>query len=283
MKKILKIICFIYIVCFALCFYACNGDSVYTVTFDADGGTLSFYEEKVELAGDVTLPTGEKAGYKLACFIYTYDGNEYLVGQDKYYFRKDITVKAIWAPEDSYIINYRLDGGYFSGSGVYYYSENCDDITLPYPVKPGYRFMGFKENGEGDAVKPSIILHGSKNDKTFDAVFSEAEYTVRLVLTCEAQSAARENYTEQVACTYHGASEHTLTVAYGYAIDLDEATPEQKNYSFLCWLYRDKNGELKELPVQGQDGAIIFNEDNFEYGKEVVLYVCCVPILSIYV
>ena len=84
-------------------------------------------------------------------------------------------------------------------------------------------------------------------------------------------------------CTYRGAAEKTLTVSYGYTLELADATPRSKEYDFLCWRYYNKNGELTVFAAQGQDGAVVFDENNFVYGEEVVLYVYCVPVMSEFV
>lgn len=279
-RTVLKFLSFVIIAVFSLSFIACGEESEFTVSFDADGGTLSFYSKKFELGEDELVPDGNKGGYKLACFVYEYDGSEYVFGQNKFYFRKDITVKAVWAPQEDFIITYHLDGGLFSGKGKYYYSKNDADFTLSTPVKSGYRFLGWKLNGEGEPISEMVIPCGSTGDKAFYAVFEEAKYKVKLNLTCEAVNPVKENVKETVECTYHGQSEMTITVSYGNALELDAAVPKQTEYEFFCWLYYDKNGEFKEFVAQGKDGAIIFNEDNFTYGEEVVLYVYCLPVMS---
>ena len=282
MKKIIAFLCLVFLT-LSLFFYACGHETEYTVKYDADGGTLSFDETTVSYGDAITLPEGSKAGYKLVCFIYEYAGEEYIFGQENFLFRTDITVKAVWAPENAFLINYTLDGGFFENKGVYYYFENDDDFTLPLPVKRGYRFNGYKENGEGDPVKETVIVKGSNGDKSFVADFTQAEYSVRLVLTCETESGIKEGYKERVNCTYQGLTEKTLTVSYGYPLEIDQATPYSTDYIFLCWRYYDKNDELKRFYAYGEEGAIIFNDDNFTFGEEVVLYAYCVPTTSVYV
>lgn len=279
MKKYIRIFSLVLILLFLLCSFSC-GDDRYTISFDADGGTLSFTDKKINYEDEIEFPEGVKAGYKLVCFVYQYDGKEYVLEKgDKYYYQSDITVKAIWAPENYFTVKYVLDGGFFMGNGVYFYYGNGDGVNIPDPVKWGYYFNGYRINGEGEPIR-DLVLSGLTGNKTLYADYSKVGYNVRLVLTCEADSFLKEGETEQVKCTYQGETEKTFTVSYGYALPLADATPELSDYVFLCWRYYDKDGNLKIFYPLDAENATVFNESNFVLDKEVVIYVCCVPIMS---
>lgn len=279
MKKYIRIFSLVLILLFLLCSFSC-GDDRYTISFDADGGTLSFTDKKINYEDEIEFPEGVKAGYKLVCFVYQYDGKEYVLEKgDKYYYQSDITVKAIWAPENSFTVKYVLDGGFFMGNGVYSYYGNDDGGEIPNAVKWGYYFNGYRINGEGEPIR-DLVLSGLTGDKILYADYRKVDYNVRLVLTCEADSFLKEGETEQVKCTYQGETEKTFTVSYGYALPLADATPELSDYVFLCWRYYDKDGNLKIFYPLDAENATVFNESNFVLDKEVVIYVCCVPIMS---
>ena len=284
LKKIFTILSSVILAFLSLSFYACEEGDKFTVYFDGDGGTLSFESAEFGFEDDVVLPTAEKQGYRLAGFIYEFDGKEYPFGKEKFYYRRDITVKAVWAPENAYIIEYYLDGGAFiKGQGVYYYSESDGDVVIGSPVKQGYKFSGFKDSAEKEPIKDYVIPSGFAADKTLYAVFEKAEYEIKLELNFKTENPNKENILETVVCTYQGAAEKTLTVSYGYTLDISDAVPRSKDYEFFCWRYKDKNDRLKVLIPQGQQDATVFNEDNFVYGETVVLYVYCVPVMSEFV
>ena len=135
MKKTFVVMVSLIMLCLSsLILASCGFDDVYTVKFDADGGTLSFYSEKLNLGDTVKLPEGSKDGYKLACFIYEYSGKKSLFTEGAFLYRTDITVKAIWAPENSYLIKYELNGSSLSGEIPFYYDGSVD-VSLPHPQK----------------------------------------------------------------------------------------------------------------------------------------------------
>ena len=281
-NKLSKIVYFLLITCFALGLFSCGGADVHTLKFDADGGTLSYYSQKLSTGDKIKLPaiTSAKEGYNFSCFTYGYAGETYVISDgDSYLFRTGITVKAVWVPDDAYVITYYTDGGVFGNADIpfYYYGEQS--VTLARPEKRGYRFLGFKE---GNADPVTEIPAGTSGDKNFTAVFMQAEYDVHLNLTCEARRAFKENATETITCKYHGESDVTLKVGYGCALEIGKASPQNAEFDFLCWIYY-KNGVAERFVPQGEQGALVFNENNFIYGETVELYVYCVPVISEFV
>lgn len=280
-KAFLRFLSLIIIAVSALSFFACGETDTFTLSFDADGGELSFKSEKIKTGEKIVFPeiVNQKADCKFVCFIYEFANSQYVFTEgDCFNLRADVTFTAVWSPVDANVIRYNLDGGHFEQKSAFYY-DGSSDVSLLTPVKLGYRFMGYKENGEGEPVKNAVITAGESGDKSFTAVFEKAEYTVELRLTCTANHPFKEDVTETVNCLYHGDFEKTLKVAYGYSLALDKAVPIKNEYEFICWLY-EKNGEKVKFAAQGEKGALAFNENNFEYGKTVILYVCCVPVTS---
>ncbi|MDY6367268.1 MAG: InlB B-repeat-containing protein [Clostridia bacterium] len=253
---------------------ACDETDAYKVTFDANGGELSFYSKTVSFGEELILPEGQKPGFKLACFTYEYGGKVIVFDGGEYLFRTGITVKAKWAPEDAYLINYDLNGGTLTSDAPFYYT-GTEDVALIKPQKNEY-FEGWRENESDTPDRDYVISEGSTGDKTFTAVFSKRVYNVNLVLTTTAFNPVKEGETSFVQCLYHGKTEQTFSVEYGRSLSLDVAVPVSANYEFVVWKYYDFSGDYVDFKVQGEEGAVVFNEYNFGTKTDVSVYVFCV-------
>lgn len=266
---------------FAVCipsFSACSvREGAFVMTFDGDGGVLSFTEKEFAVGDTIVVPTATKEGYKFVCFVYSYSGKDYVISAgDEFGFRTDITVKAKWAPSDAFVIRYDTSGGFFGGSNEYYYYANGGDVVLNAPYRTGYKFLYWEES---DTVRyDSVLPDGTYGDKMLTAKYLKAEYTVSLILTCEALSPVYEGKTETVDCLYKGESEKTFTVEYGDTLEIIKAVPiDNSNYEFICWTYRDKTGNEKRFYGKGEADAVAFTEDVFALGETVKLTVYCLP------
>lgn len=118
----------------------------YTVSFDTNGGTV-VSAQIVKEGGFVTKPSDPvKEGYTFGGWYISknfVDGNIYSFIKKVEY---DFTIYAKWNP-NTYQIKYDTDGGEF----VEYYPKSFETdeiVELPIPVKDGYKFIGWVENGE---------------------------------------------------------------------------------------------------------------------------------------
>ena len=81
--------------------------------------------------------------------------------------KKDLTVYAVWKPEE-YKISYNLGGGSVSGNPTTYNIES-EEIVLKNPTKPYYRFTGWTGTGLSKATVTVKIPKGSYGDRAYTA------------------------------------------------------------------------------------------------------------------
>ena len=91
---------------------------------------------------------------------------------EKYHFTTDITIVANWSSKP-YSITYKLEGGKLTQQNPGSYSVE-DEILLNSPIKTGYTFIGWKEEGSNEFVNKIVL--GSTGDKTFTAFYTANKY-----------------------------------------------------------------------------------------------------------
>ena len=119
-KASLMLLCIVLLVCvFAACDNSGDNGSEtsaetsvetvpeYTITYDANGGTISNTTQTVTYGYDVILATPEREGYTFAGW---YDG-ETKYESGKWSASNDVTLKAKWTA-NNYTIKYDANGGY---------------------------------------------------------------------------------------------------------------------------------------------------------------------------
>lgn len=121
-----------------------------TVTFDANGGTLSGTEAiKVDKGGSVLtdeIPEATRDGYKfLGWFSAAEGGNEVIPDFD--YFDTDVTIYAQWAK--SYTVTFDAGEGTLSGQSEIEVIENSIIKGAPTATLPGLEFHGWYTAAEG--------------------------------------------------------------------------------------------------------------------------------------
>ena|GEM_PF-937737 len=136
-RKIFKI--FIAILLCLCCLCSCRKKETYIINYELNGGTID---------GDVTiqfkenewieLPTPIKEGYR---FVGWYQNGELITQLQN----QNYDLVARW--EQIFYIDYDLDGGILSGDAKTSFVEN-EIVDLPTPIKEGYRFVGWYQNGE---------------------------------------------------------------------------------------------------------------------------------------
>ncbi len=145
LKKFLLV--FLTVVLALACFSAtaCNKPTVYTITFDTDGGSI-VSEQKIEEGKKISKPADPtKEGHTFENWYC--DGKTSPFDFDNTTVDKDMTIKAKWTV-NQYSISFDTNGGEPS---------NIDKITADYdtivsapnsPTKTGNNFMGWYEEGK---------------------------------------------------------------------------------------------------------------------------------------
>ena len=129
---------------------------IYTITFDATGGTVSKTQDITNAKGELTsaLPTPARDGYKFAgWFTATENGEKVTTGT---VFSKNTTVYAQWTkddkPKESYTITFNANGGKVNGQETAtQQTDKTGKLTaaLPTPTRDGYTFNGWFTAKEG--------------------------------------------------------------------------------------------------------------------------------------
>ena len=185
----------------------------YTITLDADGGTLSETTISVEYGTNLTLPVPEKTGYTFAGWYYN---NSLILTDYTYLIEDNPTFIARWSV-DTYSITYNLSGGIFSESETVPMTyEFGQEVILPTPQKTGYNFDGWKDE-DGNAV--TKITSDSTGNRSFTAFFTAIEYTV----------------------SFENAEIDDVKALYNEPLSLP--VPEKTGYTFAGWRVNSENGD----------------------------------------
>ena len=151
----------------------------YTVTYNANGGTVSPASFKYKTnnntttttAQNFTLATPTRSGYTFTGWSVSKSGvsvankTALTINGDIY---GDFTVTANWSAIP-YTISYDLDGGTVSGTNPTEYNIETATFTLINPTKVGYDFVGWT-GSNGTTPQTSVsVAKGSTGNKTFTA------------------------------------------------------------------------------------------------------------------
>ena len=138
----------------------------YTYTFDPNGGTCDVTTGTYTYGQEYLLPFGVKDGYDFTGW-YTDYGKKL---ESKININENTTLYAHYASKQ-YKINYELRGGQFLGDYPTSYTKESEDISIPYPNRDGYLFVGWVVKNQ--ASKASNINYkvstGSEGDLTLYA------------------------------------------------------------------------------------------------------------------
>ena len=151
----------------------------YNITMDLSGGSG---QEKVVYTmtdEDFELPTPTRHGYEFVGWM----GEGITTPQTNVKIPKGSTgnkaYTANWKAIE-YTITLDTNGGPVV-SPIKYTVE--DSFTLPYPLRPGYEFVGWTLDGSGMIpAMPLIIYHGTTGDLRYKAEWRLAEYTITMDL-----------------------------------------------------------------------------------------------------
>ena len=178
--------------------------ATYTLTLNANGGTVDSTTMNVTYGSEYTLPTPTRTGYT---FNGWYEGTT-LVESGTWTHTSDRTLTASWTA-NTYSLTLDANGGTVSNSSATVTYDSA--FTVPTPTKTGYTFNGWY-NGT------TLVEAGTWNfatDVTLVATWTPNTYT----LTFDANGGTGVDSTQTV--TYN--SEYTLP------------TPNKTGYTFSGW------------------------------------------------
>ena len=184
----------------------------YNITMDLSGGSG---QEKVVYTmtdEDFELPTPTRHGYEFVGWT----GEGITTPQTSVKIPKGSTgnkaYTANWKAIE-YTITLDTNGGPVV-SPIKYTVE--DSFTLPYPLRPGYEFVGWTLDGSGMIpAMPLIIYHGTTGDLRYKAEWRLAEYTITMDL--------------------NGGSGQEKVVYTITDEDFELPTPTRNGYEFVGW------------------------------------------------
>ncbi len=153
----------------ALAVWAANK---YTITYDANGGTLSTKTQEVKYEDNFELATPSRNGYTFAGWY----KDTQKVTNGKWYYLEDITLVAKWTA-NSNTIKYNLDGGTNHNSNPSSYTTGST-VTLQDATKTGYTFLGWTTSGIYTPTKYLEIKSTDYGEKTFTANWQANTYKI---------------------------------------------------------------------------------------------------------
>ena len=202
--------------------YARWSANKYTVTFDANGGSVSESAKQVTYdEAYKTLPTPERAGYTFTGWYTSSSGGSQVTSSTKVNITEDQTLYAHWSANE-YTVTLNPTGGTVTPtSKKVTYAEIYS--TLPTPEKFGYTFNGwFTEETGGSQITETSIVQIISN-QTLYAHWSANEYTVTLNANGGSVSPT------SIKATYNKTYQ-------------DLPTPTKTGYTFVGWYTSSSGG-----------------------------------------
>ncbi len=189
-----------------------TADKLYTVTLDTAGGDPIRPIQYTVESEAFQLPTPVRTGY----IFLGWTGEGITEPQKTMEIPQgstgDRTYTANWQVIE-YTITLDTNGGP-AVSPIKYTVE--DSFTLPYPLRPGYEFVGWTLDGSGMLpAMPLIIYHGTTGDLRYKAEWRLAEYTITMDL--------------------NGGSGQEKMVYTMTDEDFELPTPTRNGYEFVGW------------------------------------------------
>lgn len=169
-KKLLSVICTALALMLCVAFAACKDEkdpdpapsaTEYTVTFDANGGTLTGSATvKVKKGEKITgAPTAAKTDYVFEAW-YTAASAGDKIDLTTYTVSKDVTLYAHYTeptppPAEKVKVTFDANGGVIDGETVYEVDENGNVLTPPTATRDGYKFDAWYDAATGgNEVEP---------------------------------------------------------------------------------------------------------------------------------
>lgn len=216
----------------------------FTITLDANGGTLSGEATLTTVDGKATLPTPTRTGYtfkgwaeKATPTVVKYTAEAVAAGEIT--FDADAELVAVWeeVPAGEFTITLDANGGTVSSTSL---TTSGGKATLPTPTQNGYTFKGWAEKATPTTVKYQAGEQTFTANAELVAVWEkEAEPTVKVVVKFNANGGTGTMAQQ----------EETLTSGGSFKLKGNEFTRE--GYKFTGW------AEDPEEAVAFEDGETI--------------------------
>lgn len=151
----------------------------YTVSWDANGGSVSPTSNSGTFGSNVTAPTPTRSGYtflywrdSLSAFSYLYQ----LSAGQSWTISGNITFYAWWQI-NQYTVTYNANGGSVSPSSVTVSAGSS--VTLPTPTRAGYTFNGwYTASSGGSNLGGGGVLYTPSSSVTIYAQWTAITYTI---------------------------------------------------------------------------------------------------------
>ena len=192
----------------------------YTVTFDANGGSVNPSSATTKDGKVESLPTPTRGGYDFLGWYTQKDGGEKVITDTV--FTKDTTIYAHWQKQaaQEYTVTFDANGGSVNPSSATTKDGKLE--SLPTPTHGGYDFLGwYTEETGGEKV-------------TTDTVF-----TKNSIIYAHWQEQAAQEYTVTFNANGGSVTPSSVTTKDGKLESLP--TPTRGGYDFLGW-YTQKDG-----------------------------------------
>ena len=179
-----------------------------TVTYDANGGSVSPTSETVNPGDSVTLPTPTRANYTFDGWS---DGTTTYAGGASYTVNGNVTLTAQWTIIQ-YTVTYDYNGG--SGSPASETVNAGSATTLPTPTRTGYNFSSWSDGTNTYAGGASYTVNGNV---TLTAQWTAINYTITITTSDKGgswsgPSTATYGSTVSGTISYSGSSSKKYTV-----------------------------------------------------------------------
>jgi len=212
----------------------------YTVTFDANGGTVTpdsgsvIYDQPYG-----TLPTPSLSGYDSQGWFTDKTAGTEITSDTTVKITDDQTLYVHWASHP-YTITYNLDGGTNDSANLATYTIESPDIHLVAPTKDGYTFDGWTSTGNLTPETDVTIPHGSVGTWEFTAHWTVIPYTITYHMDSGTNNAANP-------ATYNTESQ-----------DIHLVAPTRTGYTFAGWTGTGITGDpvLTVTISQGSTGNL---------------------------
>ena len=199
--------------------------NTYTLTFDANGGTVDPTSVTVTYDQDYTVPTPTRAGYTF--HGWKFNGVEYDGG--KWNVTSDVTVVADWVSYTLTTNTNNANAGTFTEKNNVKTTEG-DSITLTATTNAGYTFDGWFEGTTKVSPNFTYTFKMPGKNVTLTAKWTANTYTV----TYDDTQATRNNVVVTFNYNYSGSTSTTLTLTNGQKLNYP-TNPTRSGYVFAGW------------------------------------------------
>lgn len=199
--------------------------NTYTLTFDANGGTVDPTFITVTYDQDYTVPTPIRDGYTF--HGWKFNGVEYEGG--KWQVTSDVTVVADWVSYTLTTNTNNANAGTFTEKNSVKTTEG-DSITLTATTNAGYTFNGWFEGTTKVSSNLTYTFKMPGKNVTLTAKWTANTYTV----TYDDTQATRNNVVVTFNYNYSGSTSTTVTLTNGQKLNYP-TNPTRSGYVFAGW------------------------------------------------